>query len=259
VTRGTSGAVLVGILLVCVWEALSRGLSIPEIILPAPTRILEFLVVNWSLLLRETVSTVYAVVVGFLIGGVTGFLLALGIAYLGWFRRIVYPFLVTSQVVPKVALAPLFIIWFGYGEMPKIVITALICFFPVVINSAKGFGSVEQELIQYMKSLGASSWKIFWKISLPWCLPYLFSALKISSTLAVIGANVGEFVGSTSGLGHQIVQAAEFGRSGLVFAAITMVCVVGILFYLVIVAAEKMVLGRHGSTMAGAHTEAAAA
>ncbi|MFQ5915910.1 MAG: ABC transporter permease [Nitrospinota bacterium] len=258
-TRGIPGAVSVGVLILVLWEAGTRVFSIPEIILPAPSRIVSFLVVNWDLLLRESLSTIYSVVTGFLIGGTAGFLLAIGITYLVWFRRIVYPFLVTSQVVPKIALAPLFIIWFGYGYLPKIVITALICFFPVVINTAKGLGSVEQELLQYMRSLGASSWEIFWKISLPWSMPYLFAALKISSTLAVIGANVGEFVGSDVGLGFYIVQGSEYGRMGLVFAAITMVCVIGVLFFLLIAIIEKAVLRSRGALEGGAQTEAAGA
>jgi NitT/TauT family transport system permease protein len=217
------------------------------------------LVHNWDLLLQESLSTVFSTATGFLIGGVAGFLLAVGVAYLPWFRRVVYPFLVTSQVVPKIALAPLFLIWFGYGYLPKIVITALICFFPVVINTAKGLVSVEQELLQYMRSLGASPWEIFRKISLPWSLPYLFAALKISSTLAVIGANVGEFVGTVVGLGFHIVRAAEYAQMGLLFAAILMVCVIGVFFFLLIAAVEKVVLGWQVTLEAGAQTEAVGA
>ena len=257
--RGIPGAVLVGVLFLLLWELATRVFSIPEIILPPPSRIVIFLLVNWEMLLRESLATTYSVLTGFFIGGAAGFLMGIGVAYVAWFRKTLYPFLVTSQVVPKIALAPLFIIWFGYGYLPKIMITTLICFFPVVINTAKGLGSVEQELLQYMRSLGATPWENFWKISFPWSLPYLFAALKISSTLAVIGANVGEFVGSDVGLGFHIVQGSEYGRMGLVFAAITMVCVIGILFFFLIAVVEKVVVGSRIAVEAGPQTEAAGA
>ena len=118
--------------------------------------------------------------------------IAVGIAYSRWISELTYPFLVSAQVLPKIALAPLFLIWFGFGLTPKVVIAALIAFFPIVINTARGLQSVEVELIQYMRSLGADWREIFFKISLPWALPYVIASFKIAITLAVVGAVVGK-------------------------------------------------------------------
>jgi NitT/TauT family transport system permease protein len=137
-----------------------------------------------------------------------------------------------------VALAPLFIIWFGFGLAPKVVIAALIAFFPIVINTARGLISVEPELIQYMKSLGASWSEIFFKISLPWALPYIFASFRISITLAVVGAVVGEFVASDSGLGYVISYANVSLDTDVMFAGIFVLSTLGMLLFLAVVLLE---------------------
>jgi NitT/TauT family transport system permease protein len=141
--------------------------------------------------------------------------------------------------VPKIALAPLFLIWFGVGLLPKVVIAALIAFFPIVINTAKGLTSVEPELVQFMRSLGASWREIFFKISLPWALPYIFASFKISITLAVVGAVVGEFIASDVGLGYVINYANITLETEVMFAGLMLLSAVGILLFLVVVAAER--------------------
>jgi NitT/TauT family transport system permease protein len=139
-------------------------------------------------------------------------------------------------------LAPLFLIWFGFGLAPKVVIAALIAFFPIVINTARGLSSVEPELVQYMRSLGATWREIFFKISLPWALPYIFASFKISITLAVVGAVVGEFVSSDSGLGYVISYANVSLDTDVMFAGIFVLSALGMLLFLVVVLMERLFL-----------------
>ena len=139
------------------WEFFVRATGIKPVILPPPSLIFATAVKQWHYLLMHAVPTTIAIVGGFLIAAISGFLIAVGIAYSRLVNEIVYPFLIVSQVLPKIALAPLFLIWFGFGIAPKLVIAALIAFFPIVVNTARGLSSVEPELVQYMRSLGASS------------------------------------------------------------------------------------------------------
>ena len=197
---------------------------------------------HWSYLLVNTWPTLLAVTVGFAAAAALGFTIAVGIAYSRWVSEVTYPFLVAAQVLPKVALAPLFLIWFGFGLTPKVVIAALIAFFPIVINTARGFSSVEPELIQYMRSLGASWQEVFFKISLPWALPYIFASFRIAIGLAVVGAVVGEFISSDSGLGYVINYANTSLDTDIMFAGLLVLSALGVALFLVIVLAERIVL-----------------
>ena len=177
-----------------------------------------------------------------------------GIAYSRWISQFVYPFLIVAQVLPKIAFAPLFLIWFGFGLAPKLVIAALIAFFPIVVNTARGLESVEPELIQYMRSLGASWKDIFFKISLPWAMPYILSSFKISITLAVVGVVVGEFVASDTGLGYLIEYANIELNTPLMFAGIIVLSVLGVLYFLLIVLLESLLMSWHAETDATPET-----
>lgn len=225
-----------------VWEIAVRGLGIRPVILPAPSVVFAKIWEQRETLIANTWPTCLAIGLGFLAAVLSGFILAVGIAYSRTVRDLTYPFLVTAQVLPKVAFAPLFLIWFGFGLTPKIVIAALIAFFPIVINTAKGLSSVEQELLQYMDSLGAKAHEKFFKISLPWALPYIFAAFKISITLAIVGAVVGEFVAAGEGLGYVINAANIALDTELMFAAIIVLSVLGILMFLAVVLAEQAVM-----------------
>jgi NitT/TauT family transport system permease protein len=224
------------------WEALVRLTGIKTVILPPPTLIFATIYHQWHYLLVETVPTAFAIAVGFLIAALGGFFIAMGIAYLKWVSQLIYPFLIVAQVLPKIAFAPLFLIWFGFGLAPKLVIAALIAFFPIVVNTARGLESVEPELIQYMRSLGASWIDIFLKISLPWAAPYIFASFKVSITLAVVGVVVGEFVASDHGLGYVIEYANIELNTPLMFAGIVVLSVVGVSFFLVIVMLESLLM-----------------
>lgn len=233
------GQIMVFVAFFAMWEALVHILHIKPVILPAPSRVAEVAYENRVLLLKNTWPTFVAITLGFLSAVVTGFIIAVGIAYSRLVRDLTYPFLVAAQVLPKIAFAPLFLIWFGFGLTPKVVIAAMIAFFPIVINTAKGLGSVDIELLQYMESLGATVWEKFVKISLPWAMPYFFASLKISITLAIVGAVVGEFVAAGEGLGYIINSSNISLDTELMFAAIICMSVLGIALFLVIAFLEQ--------------------
>jgi NitT/TauT family transport system permease protein len=240
--RGVLGQVLVFVAVFAAWEAAVHLLGMKAVILPPPTTTFATMWAKRAYLLHHTWPTVFAIAVGFGLAAVSGFVIAVAIAYSRVINELTYPLLVSAQVVPKIALAPLFLIWFGVGLLPKVVIAALIAFFPIVINTAKGLTSVEPELVQFMRSLGASWWEIFFKISLPWALPYIFAAFKISITLAVVGAVVGEFIASDVGLGYVINYANITLETDVMFAGLIVLSAVGILLFLVIVLVERYVM-----------------
>lgn len=224
------------------WEILVDALHVKPVILPAPSVIFLCIGRHWSYLLTNTWPTLFAVTAGFAAAAVFGFAIAIGIAYSRWVSEVTYPFLVAAQVLPKVALAPLFLIWFGFGLTPKVVIAALIAFFPIVINTARGLSSVEPELIQYMHSLGASWREVFFKLSLPWALPYIFASFRISIGLAVVGAVVGEFISSDNGLGYVISYANTSLDTDVMFAGLLVLSALGVALFLIIVLIERTVL-----------------
>lgn len=237
--RGVTGQALVFFAFFAAWEAAVHVVGMKAVILPPPSTTFVTMWAKRAYLLQHTWPTIIAISLGFAIAAVTGFLIAVTIAYSRVINELTYPFLVAAQVVPKIALAPLFLIWFGVGLLPKVVIAALIAFFPIVINTAKGLTSVEPELVQFMRSLGASWGEIFFKISLPWALPYIFASFKISITLAVVGAVVGEFIASDVGLGYVINYANITLETEVMFAGLMLLSAVGILLFLVVVAAER--------------------
>lgn len=229
------------------WEVIVRVLGIKPVILPAPSAIIESIYHNWPYLMEHAWPTLLSVVLGFVFATLAGFIIAVGIAYSRWISEVTYPFLITAQLIPKVALAPLFLIWFGFGMTPKVIIAALVAFFPIVINTAKGLRSVDVELLQYMQSLGAGPINVFMKISLPWAMPYIFASLKIAITLSVIGAVVGEFVASDSGLGYVINYANIMLDTELMFAGIFVLSFLGVLLFLAIALLERLVMSWQSS------------
>jgi NitT/TauT family transport system permease protein len=156
------------------------------------------------------------------------------------------PFLIISQVIPKVALAPLFIIWFGHGLLPKVIIAALIAFFPVLVNSIVGLRSVDAEIIEFMDSIAATKGQILWRVRLPTALPYIVASLKVAILLSIVGAMVGEFVGSDKGLGYLMIEGDVNLDTNLLFAALIVVTGFGLILYSCIEAIETVVGRRYG-------------
>jgi NitT/TauT family transport system permease protein len=229
--------------LLILWELISQYTDLfPEYVLPAPTAIAERMWDSASLLWSATKVTLVEVVVGFLMGAAFGLLLALPIAYSPTIRATLYPLIVASQAVPKIAIGPLLVLWLGLGAWPKLVIVALMVFFPVVITAAEGFSSVDRNLLDLMRSVHASQWEIFRRIRFPHALPQIFSGLKIGITLAVVGAVVGEWIAADNGLGYLLLQANTQLDSTLLFSALVLLVAMGVVLFIVVEILERVLL-----------------
>jgi NitT/TauT family transport system permease protein len=235
--------VVIGMLLL--WEFGTRALHVQAFLLPAPSAILASMEANAGLLLHNGGVTALEILLGFLLSIVVGIPLALAIFLWPPFSRSVLPLLISSQAMPKVAVAPLFLVWFGFGLIPKVLIAFLIAFFPIVINTAVGLAAIEPEKIQLARSMGFNAADTFFKIRLPSALPAIFGGLKISITLAVVGAVVGEFVGGDAGLGYLLMVANGSMDTQLLFAGIVGLTILGVVLYLLIEAVERIVIPRH--------------
>jgi NitT/TauT family transport system permease protein len=235
----------VTVALIALWQGAAMLFSFPTYLLPAPSAILHAMGANSGVLIKESVATTVEIVLGFALSVAVGIPLALAIYLWRPFARSVYPLLVSSQAVPKVAVAPLFLVWFGFGLLPKVLIAFLIAFFPVVINTAMGLGALEREKIYLAQSMGMGPFATFFKIQLPNALPSIFAGLKISITLAVVGAVVGEFVGGQGGLGYLLLIANGNMDTALLFAGIVALTVLGVVLFLLIGVVERLVLPPH--------------
>jgi NitT/TauT family transport system permease protein len=228
---------------VILWDILIRIFKVPDFLVPSPLAVLnQFTAKGFSLLMTHSLITLYETAMGFLLGIVIGSIFAILIVYSPFLHTALYPLLVVAQVIPKLALAPLVLIWFGFGVFSKIVIAFLISFFPIIVNTANGLREVEPEMIDLVTSLNATKWQIFKKIRFPSSLPYFFSGLKISITLAVIGAIVGEFIGADRGVGYLIIIATHELKTALLFAAIVIASIIGLMAYGIIVLLERIII-----------------
>jgi ABC-type nitrate/sulfonate/bicarbonate transport system permease component len=171
-----------------------------------------------------------------------GFLLALTLDFSSWLRRALYPLLVVSQTIPIMALAPLLIIWFGYGVLPKVIVVFLVCFFPIAINTADGLTGADPEMVALLRSMGASRWQIFKKVRLPGAMPPFFTGLKVAITYSVVGAIIGEWVGASRGLGIFMLRASNSFRTARVFAAITVTALLSVSLFGLVVILERLAL-----------------
>lgn len=226
------------------WEFATRAFDIPAYLLPAPSRIAVSLAENAALILKHGWVTTIEIVLGFLLSIVVGVPLALAIFMWPAFSRSVLPLLVSSQAMPKVAVAPLFLVWFGFGLLPKVLIAFLIAFFPIVIGTAVGLASIEQEKIHLARSMGLGAAATFFKIRLPSALPSVFGGLKISITLAVVGAVVGEFVGGDAGLGYLLMVANGNIDTPLLFAGLVALTVQGVVLFFLVELVERLAIPR---------------
>ncbi len=235
--------VVLGVL--AIWETATRAFDVPAFLLPAPSAVLASMRANAGLLLQNGWVTTVEILLGFLLSIVVGIPLALAIFLWPPFARAVLPLLVSSQAMPKVAVAPLLLVWFGFGYLPKVLVAFLIAFFPVVINTAVGLAAIEPEKIHLARSMGFGAVDTFFKIRLPTALPAIFGGLKISITLAVVGAVVGEFVGGDAGLGYLLMVANGSMDTQLLFAGIVALTILGVALYLLIEIAERIAIPRH--------------
>lgn len=234
VLAGLVPSIVLFVVMLACWEAVVHVMNLPEFVLPAPTSVVVVLVEKQAALGLAAWVTAKEVLYGFVLSAVVGAAVALVIARFAAFGRALYPLVVLFQTVPKIALAPLFILWFGFDLMPKVALIVVIAFFPVAINMLVGLQSVDPNLVALMRSVGASRNEILLRIQIPNSLPYLMAGLKVAVTLAVIGAIVGEFAGAQAGLGYLIQFASTQMETSLVFAALVEVSVLGLFFYYVI-------------------------
>jgi NitT/TauT family transport system permease protein len=230
---------LITLLLLLAWEGLVRAFHVRSILLPAPSEIAFTIVSQWDLVSKHLWPSLYLTVIGFLLSVVSGVAVAILITYSDIVRKGFYPVIIVSQVIPKIAIAPLFIVWFGTGATSSLLLAILIAFFPMTINAAMGFASVDHEIHQMARTFMASRWQIFWKIRMPNALPYIFGGMKISITLAIIGVIVSEFVASQEGVGYLIKLAGGLLDTPLMMAAITALSLSGLALYGIIAAAER--------------------
>jgi putative hydroxymethylpyrimidine transport system permease protein len=224
------------------WDWIANALSIEDFLVPAPSDIARSLWEDRSLLLDDTWVTLREVLLGFLCALAAGLAFAIVLHLSETLRRAFYPLLVASQTIPPVAIAPILVVWFGFGLGPKVLLIALVCFFPVTVNTLDGLRSVDPQLITMMRTLGAGRWQILGRVELPSALPYFFSGTKIAIAVAVIGAVFAEWAGASSGLGHQILIASSNLLTARMFAAITLLSLMAILLFGVVSIVERRVV-----------------
>ena len=237
-----AGPLLLLTIALLAWEAYVRYHDTPTWFLPAPSKIASTLWNDRALLLENAWVTLQEVLAGFAVAVVLGVGLAIVINASQILEWAVYPLVIASQAIPLIALAPLLLVWFGYGPTPKIMVTALIAFFPITVGTVDGLRSADRELLDLLRSYGAGSWKRFRMVKVPSALPGFFSGAKIGISVAVIGAVFGEYVGADSGLGYLINISSAKLRTDLVFAAIVVLAVMAMLLFLIVALIERRVL-----------------
>lgn len=240
---------LVGcLILVLIWQVYVWLAHPKPFLIPSPGAVWDRLVSQRQLLTSAGWVTARIVISGYLLAVVVSLPLAVAIAYVRVVERVFYPILVVLQVIPKIALAPVFVIWFGFGFQPKLLITFLLCFFPNVVDGVSGFKAVNIEVMEFARSTGAGRWRLFRKIQLPTALPYIFTGLKVSATMATTAAVVAEFVASDNGLGYLLLEANGNLETSLVFADVVVLGAMGLVLYLLIELVERLVIPWHTST-----------
>jgi len=240
--RKNSQTILMFVFVLLIWHFGVVLLGIKEYILPTPWAAVKTLFepkYRWSF---NFMATFYEVVGGFILSAAVGVVLGVAIVWSEWLKRTILPFLVFVNTLPKIAVAPLFLVWFGYGILPNILIVILISFFPMVINTATGLVAVEEDLLDLVSYLHATKWQKLRKIQLPNSLPYVFSGLKITSTTAVVGAIVGEFIASDKGLGSVIISSQTTLSTPAIFGSLILITVIGMGLFWGVEVLEKVLM-----------------
>lgn len=234
-------------LIVLLWEGVVRWRKIPDVLLPAPSAVAARLWETLPFLLQQAVPTTLETIAGFAISTVLGIFLAVLVCASRFAREALYPNIVFFQLIPKIALAPLFIVWLGIGSSSRVTFSVFISFFPVVVATLTGLTSVDRDLLRLCKAVGARGWKVYTQVRFPAAVPHIFSGLKIAITFAMIGVIVGEFITAQAGLGYMILFAASQAEMALIFASIVLLCIIGLALYALVVLAEAIALKRYGA------------
>ena len=235
------------LVLLAVWQLSADMFNLPVYILPSPVDVWSGFLTQPMRMLSHLGLTVQIIVAGYLIAIVVSIPLALLIAFSPLVQTTLYPLLVVFQIIPKIAIAPLFIVWFGFGFMPKVMLVFLLSFFPIVISAISGFRSLDSDIEDFARSTGASALRMFFLIRLPASLPSVFTGLKVGAAMAATAAVVAEFVGSDGGLGYLILEYNGFIETAKVFAAIILLSIAGLAIYYAVEVIEKITIPWHAS------------
>jgi NitT/TauT family transport system permease protein len=247
-TLATHGQTILSFaLLLGLWEGLVRLLDVKLYILPAPSFVVVALWNKWATIGTAAWYTAQPMLIGFAFAIVIGVLLALMFAVSRWIESLVYPQIVFLQIIPKIAIAPLFMIWFGYGLTSKVLIVFLLSFFPVVVAAVQAFRSIDPDIMDLARITGASPIRMFWRVQIPHALPTLFTGFKVAAALAATAAVVAEFVSSDRGLGYLLVDYTNRFDTPGVFAAILVLSIMGLLLYASVEAIERISIPWHVS------------
>ncbi len=225
-----------------VWEGYVRLFDVQRWLLPAPSKVATTIGGSADMLSRHTWVTLEEVLIGFSLALAGGVALASVIALSRTVERALYPFIIASQTVPIIVIAPLLLVWVGYGLTPKVIVVALIAFFPIVVNMADGLKSVDADAVNLMRTLGANRWQIFVKIRVPSSMPFLFSGIRVAIAVSVIGAVIGEWVGSSEGLGYLMIRSKPQFLTERVFAAIAILSAMGVGLFVLVGVVERLAI-----------------
>jgi NitT/TauT family transport system permease protein len=233
--------------LFALWEGAVHLTGIKEYLLPPPSKVWTEFLKRYDTVMASAWVTTQEIIAGYLLAVVVSIPLAVTVAYSRFVETAIYPVVVFLQIIPKIAIAPLFIIWFGFGFTPKLLIVFLLSFFPIVVASIAGFKSVDPEIMEFARTTGASGWKMFFKIRLPQALPDIFTGLKVGAALSATAAVVAEFVASDRGLGYLLLQYNGQLETPMVFATIVLLSLIGLIVYYVVEIIERIAIPWHVS------------
>lgn len=231
---------LFALFLVLIWEAVVRAGLVPRFILPSPSDVLKAFVMTMPDMIDHILVTLREALTGFAVAIILSLLLAMAMDRFSAVKKALYPLLIVSQTIPIIILAPLFILWFGFGILPKIIVAVLVCFFPIIISLLEGLSSVDVDMINLLKSMGASKSQIFKIVKLPASMVGLFSGLRIAATYSIMGAVIGEWLGGDSGIGFYIVRVKHSFAVDKVFAATLVVIILSMLLFKVITIIQNL-------------------
>lgn len=247
------GPIVVGVFVVVCWQWGSDSGLFPVYILPSPITIAGRLWITAPVLVVHVLVTANEIICGFVIAVVVGIFLACLLAYVRLFDQVFYPWLVFVQVLPKVALGPLIVVWLGIGFLPKAIISFLLAFFPIMIDTVAGLKSVQRDQVFLLRSMGAGYLKRFWYFQLPHALPHIFASLKVGITLAAVGAIVGEFIGADKGLGYVLITATGTLDTVLIFVALAWISMLSLVLFGGIVLLRSIFVSWHTSARHSTH------
>lgn len=241
------GVLIVFAALFLLWEFAVHLFGVKEYLLPPPSKVWTEFMKRYTIVMPSAWVTLQEIMAGYLLAVIVSVPMALVVARSAFIERAVYPVIVFLQIIPKIAIAPLFIIWFGFGFAPKLLLVFLLSFFPIVVSSLAGFKSADRDVMDFARTTGASDWRLFFRIQLPQALPHIFTGLKVGAALAATAAVVAEFVASDKGLGYLLLQYNGNIDTPMVFATIVLLSLLGLAVYYVVEIIERIAIPWHVS------------